>query len=161
MKEYLQQLKACKDQEFTKNIGVSNFTQSQLAQAQEILGDTPILTNQIEVHPYFNNRKLVEYCQAQHILVTAYMPLAVGKVVECKTLQEIADSKNTTASAIALAWLNMKMMVSIPSSTNKDHMYDNLASKNILLSDEELKAIDEIRPQERIVDPEFAPKWES
>nr|WP_136252766.1 2,5-didehydrogluconate reductase DkgB [Ningiella ruwaisensis] len=160
MTEYLEQLARCKQEGFTKNIGVSNFTKGHIDKAIEILGERQILTNQIEVHPLFNNHELVQYCQKQNILITAYMPLAVGKVMENKVLKELAEQKNTSPASIALAWLNMKLMISIPSSTNKAHMADNLAAKNIVLTDAEIARIDNIDHQDRIVDPDFAPKWD-
>lgn len=61
-----------------KNIGVSNFNIKQL---QDILDSCEIkpVTNQIEVHPYFQNDALVEFCQKNGILVTAYGPLGCGE----------------------------------------------------------------------------------
>ncbi|WP_158771516.1 2,5-didehydrogluconate reductase DkgB [Paraglaciecola sp. L1A13] len=159
MSEYLKELKGCKERGLTKHIGVSNFTQSQLDEALAILGKDQILTNQIEVHPNFQNTELVQYCQRNNIQVTAYMPLGVGKVMESDVLQAIAHEHDTTPSAVALAWLNHKKIVAIPSSTNVEHMRDNLTAKQLMLTADEIVKIDAIEPQERIVDPDFAPDW--
>jgi 2,5-diketo-D-gluconate reductase B len=159
MTEYLNELKACKDRGLTQHIGVSNFTQSQLDEALAILGKDYILTNQIEVHPNFQNKELVDYCQRNDIQVTAYMPLGVGKVMESDVLNAIAKDHNATPSAVALAWLSHKKIVAIPSSTNVDHMRDNLTAKQMMLTAQEIEKIDGIEPQERIVDPDFAPDW--
>lgn len=159
MEEYLHELKACKERGLTEHIGVSNFTQSQLDQALSILGKDHILTNQIEVHPHFQNKELVAYCQRNNIQVTAYMPLGVGKVMENDVLNDIAAAHDTTPSAVTLAWLSHKKIVAIPSSTNVNHMRDNLTAKQMMLTAEEIEKIDAIEPQERIVDPDFAPDW--
>lgn len=62
MEDYLGELKAVQDAGLTRHIGVSNFNAAQIDQALKILGPGSLLTNQIEVHPYLHNRKLVEHC---------------------------------------------------------------------------------------------------
>ena len=159
MADYLHELKACKERGLTEHIGVSNFTQSQLDEALAILGKDHILTNQIEVHPNFQNKELVEYCHRNNIQVTGYMPLGVGKVMKNDVLKALAEAHQTTPAAVALSWLNHKKIVVIPSSTNVEHMRDNLTGKQLMLTADELAKIDAIEPQERIVDPDFAPDW--
>jgi len=77
MEEYITQLQKSKELGLAKNIGVSNFTIDQIKKTIAILGSSDeIFTNQIEVHPYLQNAKVVDFCQANNILVSAYMPLA-------------------------------------------------------------------------------------
>jgi len=61
-----------------KNIGVSNFNVKQIQDILEICEIKP-LTNQIEVHPYLQQDELVEFCQNNHILITAYGPIGSGE----------------------------------------------------------------------------------
>lgn len=159
LEDYLGHLKACKERGLSKHIGVSNFTASQIAQTLSILGTDQILTNQIEVHPHFQNIQLVECCQRNGIQVVAYMPLGVGKVMEDEILKTIAQRHNSTPSAVSLAWLNQKHIISIPSSTNISHMRDNLAATKLILTPQDMSEIAAIEPQERIVNPDFAPDW--
>lgn len=71
-------------------IGVSNFTIGHLQAAIAAVGADKIATQQIEVHPFLQNRQVIDYCRTQGIHVTAYMPLAYGKVQAEPVLQTIA-----------------------------------------------------------------------
>lgn len=160
MEEYLGALKAAQQEGLTEHIGVSNFTTTQLDQARDILGDTPIFTNQIEVHPYLANRKVVDHAQTLGIQVTGYMPLAVGKVMEDETLLELARHRNVTPAQLAIAWLVSRAIVPIPSSTRSEHLKANLDALEIKLTPEELAAIESLDSGERIANPDFAPAWD-
>lgn len=160
MEEYLGELKAAQDDGLTHHIGVSNFTIPQLDEGIRILGEHAILTNQIEVHPFLPNDKVVDHCKANDIVVTAYMPLAVGRVVEDPELQSIAERKGATAAQIALAWINQRGLVTIPSSTKREHMYSNLQAFDLTLTEEEMERINQLGRGERIAHPDFAPEWD-
>lgn len=160
MSEYLGALRDAQREGLATHIGISNFTCSQMDQAKDILGDTPIFTNQVEVHPFLNNRKVIEHARQLGIPVTGYMPLAVGKVMEDDTLIRIGAEHNASAAQIALAWVISKGVTPIPSSTRPKHQKDNLDALKIRLSKEEIAAIDQLDRNERIANPEFAPKWD-
>ncbi len=160
MEEYLTALRDAQREGLTTHIGVSNFTCAQMDRAVEILGKDALLTNQIEVHPFLANRKVVEHAQSLGMAVTGYMPLAVGKVMEDETLNRIANARNASPAQIALAWVASRDVIVIPSSTRPAHQKANLDALNIELSDEEIKAIDELDRGERIANPGFAPDWD-
>ncbi|MEA1079374.1 2,5-didehydrogluconate reductase DkgB [Marinobacter qingdaonensis] len=160
MAEYLGALRDAQREGLAKHIGISNFTCAQMDQAVKILGQDAILTNQVEVHPFLANRKVVEHAQKLGITVTGYMPLAVGKVMEDDTLQQIGQAHNATPAQIAIAWVAARGVVPIPSSTRPTHQKANLDALNIRLSDEEIRAIDQLDRGERIADPDFAPAWD-
>jgi len=86
LESYLNRLKQAKELGLARHIGVSNFTIDQLDQAEKILGKGEIYTNQIEVHPFMQNRAVAQACRERDIKVTAYMPFAVGKVMHDDTL---------------------------------------------------------------------------
>lgn len=67
---YIEQIAEAQALGLTRMIGVSNFPIALLKQAQAILGDTKIVNNQFECHPYLQNDKLVNYCQNNNISVT-------------------------------------------------------------------------------------------
>ncbi|MFQ2368680.1 aldo/keto reductase [Aeromonas enteropelogenes] len=69
MAVYLTQLAEAKARGLTREIGVSNFTVAQLKEAIDILGPGAITHQQVEVHPLLQNRKVVEFCQAQGMAV--------------------------------------------------------------------------------------------
>lgn len=160
MADYLTALKDVKEEGKAHHIGISNFTCSQVDEAISILGKGEILTNQIEVHPFLQNRRLAEHCEQQGIQVTAFMPLAVGKVMEDETLKKIAEAHQVTPAQIALAWVNQRNMVTIPSSTKARNIQSNIAAFDLVLSDSEMDDIAMLDRQERIANPDFAPQWD-
>ncbi len=160
MEEYLGALQAAHREGLARHVGVSNFTNAQLDDAKVILGDTPILTNQVEVHPFLNNRKVVGHIQEQGIKVTGYMPLAVGRVMDDEVLNRIARTHNVSPAQVAIAWVANQGIVPIPSSTRPDHQKANLEALEIELSVDEMDQIDHLDRNDRIADPDFAPVWD-
>lgn len=160
MEEYLGALRDAQREGLTTHIGVSNFTCAQMDQAIDILGEDAILTNQVEVHPFLANRKVVEHAQKLGIMVTGYMPLAVGKVMEDETLIRIAEARNLTPAQVALAWVASRGVVVIPSSTRATHQKANLDALNVELTEEEVAQIDKLDRNDRIANPGFAPDWD-
>jgi len=160
MAEYLGALRDAQREGLAEHIGISNFTCAQMDQARDILGDGAIFTNQVEVHPFLNNQKVVAHARELGIPVTGYMPLAVGKVMEDETLLRIGREHNASAAQIAIAWVAAKGVVPIPSSTRPKHQKANLDALKIKLSAEEIQAIDALDRGERIANPGFAPHWD-
>lgn len=157
---YMEQLLEAKQQGLTELIGVSNFTIKHTQEAIAAIGAEHIATNQIEIHPFLQNRKLVEFLQQQGIHITAYMPLAYGKVMQEPVIQKIAATHNATAAQIALAWSLQQGFAVIPSSTKRENLQSNLLAAKITLTNEEMKAIAGLDNDERIANPSFAPKWD-
>ncbi|MBS9403768.1 2,5-didehydrogluconate reductase DkgB [Halomonas sp. TRM85114] len=161
MAEYLGALREVQQAGKARHIGVSNFTIAQVDQAVELLGADALLTNQVEVHPFLQNHKLVEHCQRLGLTVTGYMPLAVGKVMKDDTLKRIADEHDATPAQIALAWVVSRGIVAIPSSTKAENLQSNMEALRIELSQAERDAIAALDRGERIADPDFAPSWDA
>jgi 2,5-diketo-D-gluconate reductase B len=160
LQESLDALQRAKQDGLIANFGVSNFTRRLLKQAVGHVGPDNILTNQVELHPFMQNRAITNLCDELGIRVTAYMPLAVGKVMEEPALQEIADAHDTSPAAVALAWLLHNKRTVIPSSTKAEHLRSNFDAQHLPLSAQELKQIDALDRNERIIDPDFAPDWD-
>jgi diketogulonate reductase-like aldo/keto reductase len=124
-----------------KHLGVSNFKLKLLKQSQE-LSETPIVTNQVPYslpnHTYVENGVL-EYCQQNDILITAYTPVKFRSVRVNKTLGEIAKVHSATPFQIALAWLVMQpRVIAIPMSFNPQHIKENFDAAEIQLSEKEM-----------------------
>ncbi|GEN29413.1 2,5-diketo-D-gluconate reductase B [Halovibrio variabilis] len=160
MVDYLTALKEVKAEGKARHIGISNFTCEQVDEAVSILGKDEILTNQIEVHPFLQNRKLADHCEQYGIQVTAFMPLAVGKVMEDSTLKQIAGAHDATPAQIALAWVKQRNMITIPSSTKARNIQSNIAAFDLVLSDSEMAEIAKLDRKERIANPGIAPAWD-
>ncbi len=160
MAVYLEQLAEAKARGLTREIGVSNFTVAQLKQAIEILGPGAIAHQQVEIHPLLQNRKVVEFCQDHGIAITAYMPLAYGKVLAEPLLMEIGKRHGVSAAQVSLAWLLAQGMTVIPSSTKRENLAANLAALKVRLSSDEMAAIATLDRGERCANPDFAPNWD-
>ncbi len=160
MDEYIGALAEAKKQGLARNVGVSNFTVAHLERALSVPGGEELVTNQVEVHPFLTNRKVVEATQNAGLTVTAYMPLAVGKVLEDDTLKKLGEKYHASAAQVVLAWLHQKDIVVIPSSTKEAHLKANLEALDIELEQADMDAIEALNRNERIADPEFAPDWD-
>lgn len=124
-----------------RHLGVSNFNLKWIERSQE-LSQTPILTNQV---PYslpdksYVENGVLEYCQRNDILVTAYSPIKFRSINVNKTLGEIANAHSATTYQIALAWLVMQpRVITIPMSHNPKHIRENFEAADIELSKEEM-----------------------
>jgi len=161
MAEYLGALAEAKSQGLTRQIGISNFTIAQTRQAIEILGAEAIATNQIEVHPYLQNRALIAFLKDQGIHVTAYMSLAYGEVLKDPVIQAIAERHQATPAQVALAWALQQGFAVIPSSTKRDNLAGNLLAADLRLSDEDMAQIATLDRGHRLANPEaIAPAWD-
>lgn len=159
--EMMQNLLQAKQQGLTKHIGISNFNIDLTQQAIAAIGVENIATNQIELSPYLQNRKVVEFLQAQNIDVTSYMTLAYGKVLQDPVLAEIAQHHQASTAQIALAWALQKGFSVIPSSTKRENLIANLKAQDIQLTAKEMQRIAQLERDGREVDPEgLAPIWD-
>jgi diketogulonate reductase-like aldo/keto reductase len=127
-----------------KHLGVSNFNLKLLKQSQAF-SETPIITNQVPYslpdHSYVENGVL-EYCQQNDILVTAYSPVKFRSIRVNKTLGEIAKAHSATPFQIALAWLVMQpRVITIPMSFNPAHIKENFDAAEIPLSADEISRL--------------------
>ncbi|MFL9811887.1 2,5-didehydrogluconate reductase DkgB [Stutzerimonas sp. VN223-3] len=158
--DYLARLMEAKERGLTRAIGISNFTISHMQQAIDAIGAENIATNQVEVHPFLQNRKVIDFARSQGIHITAYMPLAYGKVMQDEVLQRIGESHNASPAQIALAWLLQQGFAVIPSSTKRENLAANLKAQELRLTDEEMQQIAALDRNERLANPGFAPKWD-
>ncbi|MCA1324910.1 2,5-didehydrogluconate reductase DkgB [Herbaspirillum sp. alder98] len=158
--EYMQALAEAKQQGLARLIGISNFTVAHMQQAIAAVGAAEIATNQVEIHPFLQNRKVVDFAREQGIHLTAYMPLAYGRVMQDPTLLEIAGNHGVSAAQVALAWSLQQGFAVIPSSTRRANLESNLQATGIKLSDAEMQAIAALDRGERLANPDFAPKWD-
>lgn len=159
--ESLEALLEARAQGLTRQIGVSNFNIALLGEAIAMAGREHIATNQVEISPYLQNRKLAAFAREQGIHLTSYMTLAYGKAVQDPVLQQIAGKHGATAAQVALAWALQQGYSVIPSSTQRANLESNLKATALRLDDEDLAAIAALDRGERLVNPEgIAPQWD-
>ncbi len=144
----------------TKHVGVANFPTALLQEAVKLASE-PLVTNQIEVHPFLDQQKVLAACRRHGLAVTAYCPLARGKVPGDATLEGIGKAHGRSPSQVALRFLVQQGIIPIPRTANPDHLAANLAVFDFSLSDAEMAAIGRLKqPGGRVVDPPHAPKWD-
>jgi len=144
-----------------RHVGVANFTTTLLAEAVKLASE-PLVTNQIEVHPFLDQSKVLAACRQYGLSVTAYCPISRGKVPGNEVLERIGKAHGKSSSQVALRYLVQQGIVPIPRTANPDHLAANLAVFDFALSEAEMAEIGKLkRPDGRVVNPPHAPKWDS
>lgn len=142
----------------TRHIGVSNFPSTMLAHAYEL---APIVTDQVEHHPYLGVEPIEEVLRARGGFLTAYSPLARGEVVDDDTLRSIAADHGVSAAQVTLRWMLQRPgVVAIPKSGTPERIRSNFDVHSFELSDDEMARIDGLERGARQIDPDFAPDWD-
>lgn len=126
-----------------KHIGVSNFSTTQLKLAQSYT-DNKIVTNQVEYSLLDRSceKELLPYCQENDVILTAYSPLAQGKLLKNKTLASIAAKHGRTIAQVALNWLvSKKNVIAIPKAADVEHVTENAGAVGWKLGKDDLEVI--------------------
>ena len=92
------------DRGLVHQIGVSNFSIEQTRAAMEA-SRTPIVTNQVKYNPYYRRDNLLAFCIQHDVSLTAYTPLAKGRVGTDETLITIGERYGKTGTQVTLRWL--------------------------------------------------------
>lgn len=143
-------------------IGVSNFTTTQLHQCVDVL-KAPLVTNQVEYHPHLSQGPVMDFLRGHGMFLTAYSPLGRSKINDDPTLRAIADHHGRSVGQVVLRWhMQQPEVVAIPKSGTKAHIEENLAIFDFALGDTEMAAITELTARNnRLINPEFAPRWDA
>ena len=150
---------ALRKQGKARTIGVSNFPTALLRQALEIVGD--LAANQIEYHPYLDQRALLDLMRERGLVLIAHSPLARGAVLTDPVLQEIARQRRLSVAQVALRWLvQQQRVVAIPGAQSVEQLRDNLKVLEVALTNEEMAAISALARGTRIVNPPHGPSWD-
>lgn len=124
-----------------RSIGVSNFEPEHLQRVIDATGVVPAV-NQIELHPYLQQRELRAF-HAEHGIVTeAWGPIARGVVLDDPTVAEVAEAQGRTPAQVVLRWELQHGIVVIPKSARHERLVENLALFDFELSVDEMAAID-------------------
>lgn len=108
-----------------KSIGVSNFFEEHLEALFKTANVIPAI-NQIEFHPGYWQKELVNFCKKQHIVVESWSPLARGKVFGNELLEAIAKKHKKSVSQICLRWIIQHDVIAIPKSTSPKRIEENI-----------------------------------
>jgi 2,5-diketo-D-gluconate reductase B len=126
---------ALRDERKIHQLGVSNFFGDLLRQALDL---APVFADQVELHPFLGQPDVVELALERDFMVTAYSPLALGKVAQDGTLREIAEAHGKSPGQVALRWLLDQPNVSaIPKASSHEHRVENFDGFDLELTGEE------------------------
>jgi 2,5-diketo-D-gluconate reductase B len=147
---------------FTRHIGISNFTVALIEEAVGLAAE-PLVCDQIEMHPFLDQSKLVAACRAHGMAVVAYSPIARGKSGKDSMLARIGAAHRKSAAQVSLRFLVQQGIAVIPRTSRVERLLENAALFDFALSDAEMKQIGALaRRGGRIVDYSYSgsPKWD-
>ena len=145
-----------------KNIGVSNFSTTLMAEAVK-LSDAPIVNNQVEYHPYLDQTKVLSEAAKTGMSVTAYYLMADGAVPKDEVLKDIGAKHGKTAAQVVLRWaVQQKGVIALSKTATESRLPENFDIFDFALSQDEMAAVHKLaRADGRIVNPgHLAPEWD-
>ncbi len=157
---------ALKENNLTKHIGVSNFS---IKKINELINETGVCPEalQLELHPFLQQNKIVDFANANNIILTGFCPLGSSdrpinrisegepKLFENKTIIDIAQEKGNTPAQIMLAWAINRGTSVIPKSVNPQRLKENLEAANIELTPLEMERINQLDQHYRYIKGDF------
>ncbi|CVI18734.1 2,5-diketo-D-gluconic acid reductase B [Agrobacterium fabacearum CFBP 5771] len=161
--EQIGALNVVRDAGKVRHIGVSNFNTALMAEAVS-LSKAPIVTNQIEYHPYIDQDMVIAAAKSAGMSVTGYYGMADGKVFADPVLKDIAASRGKSVAQVVLRWLVQQQgVIALSKTVSEARVDENLAIFDFTLSVAETDAIRALaRPDGRIVSPDgLAPVWDA
>ncbi|GAA5869804.1 hypothetical protein JCM16303_001799 [Sporobolomyces ruberrimus] len=132
-----------RDEGKIKSIGVSNFSEKHLQQLKDAGLETPSV-NQIELHPFLQQKPIVKYCKENEIVVEAYCPLMRSLNFDDPVLQKLAKKHEASVAQILIRWSLQKGYVPLPKSDTSGRIQENFDVFSIELSDEDMKELDSL-----------------
>lgn len=140
LEETIGALNEAKEKGFAKNIGLSNFP-SALFREAAALSSAPLITNQVEYHPYLSQKTLIATARELGSSITAWSPLAQGKIADDAVIGEIARAHGKTNGQVTLRWIIQQGVIAIPRTTKESRAVENLGIFDFELSADEMAQI--------------------
>jgi diketogulonate reductase-like aldo/keto reductase len=163
LRETIDALNAVRRDGLARHIGVSNFPTALLAEAVAA-SEAPLCVNQVENHPYLDQRKVHAACRAAGMAMVSYCPLhRGGPLLEEPAVRAAAARLARTPGQVVLRWhVQQEGVAAIPRSARKERLAENLDIFGFALSSEEMAAISALAGRShRICDADFAPAWDA
>jgi 2,5-diketo-D-gluconate reductase B len=147
MTEIFKALEHLKTQKKILQAGVSNFTTHHL---KDLLNDgLKPSANQVEFHPYLNQKDLLDYCRLQKIELIAYRPLGKGALLSNPLFKKLALQHKKTPTQIILRWFIEQNIPVIPKASSKKHLQENLDIFDFSLTSSEMEQINKLNKNKR------------
>ena len=145
-------LNAAQERGFTKHVGLSNFP-SPLFREAAALSQAPLITNQVEYHPYLSQKTLIETARELGSSITAWSPLAQGKIADDAVIGDIARVHGKTNGQVTLRWIIQQGVIAIPRTAKESRAAENFDIFDFELSADEMARIHALaRPEGRLGD---------
>ncbi len=158
LEETLEAMRQVQEQGKTRHIGLSNYPPSQVRRAQR---HATIFCNQVEYHPYLSQDELLSLARQTDHMLTAYSPIARGRVADDPALRAIAEAHGKSVVQVALRWLiQQDHVAAIPKASTPEHRRSNFDIFDFQLSDEQMGRIAALDQGLRLGEPAWAPDWE-
>ncbi|WP_100007843.1 aldo/keto reductase [Staphylococcus pseudintermedius] len=127
-----------------RHIGVCNFLPEHIEQLEKETGVLPAI-NQIELHPYFNQKEMIAYHEEKGILTQAWSPLGRDNgVMEEPALKQLPSKYDKTVAQVILRWHIQNGVMPIPKATSSKRQLENFDIFDFHITDEDLQAIDQL-----------------
>ena len=123
-----------------KSIGVSNFKPHHLQPVLDVATIVPAV-NQVEFHPYFQQREVAEFNAVHGIVTESWSPLGQGQLVDEPAVTAIAKEHGKSLAQVILRWHLQLGHVVIPKSNHRERMAENFDIFDFELNDGELATI--------------------
>jgi len=156
-------LNRAREKGLTRHIGVSNFTLAMIEEATRI-SEAPLVCNQVESHPFLDQRRILAACRAHGMAMTAYAPIGrAGDLLKAGPIVAAAAAHRKTPAQIVLRWhVQQKGVVCIPRTSRIERLKENAAIFDFELTRSEMEAIGGLRSaNRRICDYAFSPAWDA
>ena len=158
--ETLKAMAAVKRDGLARHIGISNFTLALIEEAVK-LSSEPLVVNQVEMHPYLDQSKVVAASRNHGLAVTAYCPIARGDSAGDKVLARIGAQHDKTAAQVSLRYLVQQDVIVIPRTSKPERLKENMDIFDFSLAETEMAQIKGLaRRGGRMVNPGVAPDWD-
>ena len=144
-----------------RHVGVSNFPVA-LVERAVTAATEPLVANQCEYHPRLDQSKVIAACRRHGLAFISYCPIGKGALLETPAVTDIAARHGRTPAQVVLRWHVQQGVAAIPKSGNATRIAENLDVFGFALSDEEMRTLASLaRPDGRMVDPGWAPRWDA
>ncbi|MEK4758832.1 aldo/keto reductase [Viridibacillus sp. FSL E2-0187] len=136
------------DEKLLRATGVSNH---QIHHLEEIFATANVkpMVNQIEVHPYLTQVEVRDFCTANDIAVTAWSPLARGKIIDDATITSIGQKYGKSAAQVVIRWHLQLGNIVIPKSVTPSRIQANAQVFDFELTNEDMQLISALNKDER------------
>lgn len=162
LKGTVEALNKARREGLTRHVGVANFTIGLLAEARG-LSEAPLVCDQVEYHPYLDQRKVLDACRAAGMAMVSYCPLhRGGDLLEEEVVKDAAAAHGVTPGQVVLRWhVQQDGVIAIPRTSKMERLAENIGIFGFALSDAEMQAVSALSGKNsRLCDFDFSPEWD-